>query len=58
MFWISYSVIFILASAVAIALAAIRLVLSAAGRAFGWTALVNQESAATRQRVTYLRSRR
>jgi len=35
MFWISYCVTFVLASAIAIALTAIRLVLSAVGRAFG-----------------------
>jgi hypothetical protein len=35
MFWISYFVTFVLASAITIALMAIRLVLSAAGSAFG-----------------------
>jgi hypothetical protein len=49
MFWISYSVTFVLAAAIAMASMAIRLVLSAVGRAFGWTAPVNQESAATRR---------
>lgn len=58
MFWIFYSVTFVLASAIAIASMAIRLVLSAVGKAFGWTAPVDRESAATRQQVTYVRSRR
>jgi uncharacterized membrane protein len=35
MFWISYSVTFVLASVIAAALIAIRLVLSAVERAFG-----------------------
>lgn len=35
MFWISYSITFVVASAIAIALMAIRLVLSAVGKAFG-----------------------
>jgi hypothetical protein len=35
MFWISYSATFVLASAIAIAFKAIRLVLSAVGKAFG-----------------------
>jgi hypothetical protein len=39
MFWISYSVAFALASIVVIALTAIRLVLLAVGRAFGFLPL-------------------
>jgi hypothetical protein len=35
MFWIAYSVTFVLASVIAVALVAIRLVLSAVERAFG-----------------------
>lgn len=35
MFWISYSITFVLASAIAVALMAIRLVLSAVRRGFG-----------------------
>jgi hypothetical protein len=36
MFWISYSITFVLASAIAIVLMAIRLVLSAVAIAFEW----------------------
>jgi hypothetical protein len=48
MFWISYSVTFVLAAAIAIALMTIRLVLSALRRAFGWTEALNQRNTASR----------
>jgi len=58
MFWIVYSVAFVLASAIAIVLLAIRLVFSAIGRAFGLIPQLNQGNAASRRRVMYSRSRR
>jgi hypothetical protein len=48
MFWISYFVTFVLASAIAIALMAVRLVLSAVGRAFGLIPPQHQGTAASR----------
>lgn len=48
MFWISYSVTLVLASAIAVAFMAIRLVLSAVGRAVGWIPPLHQVNAVSR----------
>lgn len=48
MFWISYSVTFVLASASAIALMATRMVVSAVGRALGLIPPLNPGSALSR----------
>jgi hypothetical protein len=58
MFWISYSVTFVLASAVAIALMAIRLVLSAANSAFGPFPPLHKRNAVGGWRAMSRRSRR
>jgi uncharacterized membrane protein len=51
MFWISYSVTFVLASAIAIAFMAIRLVLLVVGRAFGSIPPMKQEKSVGHNRV-------
>ena len=51
MFWISYSVAFVLASAVAIAFVAIRLALSAVGKAFGLILLLNQRNTVSQRGI-------
>jgi uncharacterized membrane protein len=58
MFWISYSVTFVLASVIAIALMAIRLVLSVVGRAFGSIPATKQEKSVTHYGIVSARSRR
>ena len=58
MFWISYAVTLVLASAIAIALVAIRLVLSVVGRAFGSIPQMKQEKSVTRYGIVSARSRR
>ncbi len=58
MFWISYFISFVLASAIAIALMTIRLVLSVVGNAFGWNPTPHKGNAATQLRVMAPRSRR
>lgn len=54
MFWISYSVTFVLASVAAIALMGIRLVLSAAGRAFALISPLHQSNVAGRRQLIFL----
>jgi hypothetical protein len=51
MLWISYSVTFVLASAIAMPFIAIRLVLSAAGRVFRLIPPGHRGNAASRKRV-------
>jgi hypothetical protein len=58
MFWISYSITFVLALAIAIALMAVRLVLSAVRRAFVSIPPSHQGNTVIRWRVVSLRSRR
>lgn len=58
MFWISYSVTFVLASVVAIVMMAIRLVLSVVERALGSIPSVNSGTAASHCGITSERSHR
>lgn len=57
MFWISYSVTFVLASAIATALMTIRLVLSSARKVFGLIPQLNQGDATSSVGVVCARSR-
>jgi hypothetical protein len=58
MFWIAYSVTFVLASAIAAALTALRLVLSVVERAFGLIRPLHQGNAARRCGVISVPSNR